>query len=190
MANNYTVDDWRFTSIGSTNLASKPMGVTPLRHNTGHHFAAQATAQLRFSNRQSWLGNGGFKAVKKASWHNKCLKFGYERRRMRNFSFRDEVASRPSQSNRTQPRPRRSAPSGTSFWSKFFAKVRAIFIFLLLAAIATFVLAHLNEINALAAAKARTAETVIRKDTAQDPLRQGALNYEKAVESVGTGQKP
>lgn len=109
---------------------------------------------------------------------------------MRNFSFRDEVASRPSQSNRTQPRPRRSAPSGAIFWSKFFAKVRAIFIFLLLAAIATFVLAHLNEINALAAAKARTAETVIRKDTAQDPLRQGALNYEKAVESVGTGQKP
>lgn len=109
---------------------------------------------------------------------------------MRNFSFRDEVASRPPPSNRTQPRPHRSAPRGTSFWSKLFAKVRAIFIFLLLAAIATFVLAHLNEINVLAAAKARSAETVLQKDNAQDPLRQGALNYERAVESVGTGQKP
>jgi hypothetical protein len=47
MANNYTVDDWRFTSIGPTNLASKPVGVTPLHHKTGHHFAAQATAQLQ-----------------------------------------------------------------------------------------------------------------------------------------------
>ena len=71
-----------------------------------------------------------------------------------------------------------------------FTQVRSVFFFLLLAAIATFVLAHLNEINDIAMAKARVVENNIQKLSAQNSLRQSALKYEKEVDSAATGQKP
>jgi|SRR5690242_4326986 len=109
---------------------------------------------------------------------------------MRNFSFRDEVKSSPPPSNHTQPRRKHSTQRGTSWWLKIFAKVRTIFIFLLLAAIATFVLAHINELNAIAAEKAHLVESTIQKHSAKNSIRQDALKYEKEVNSAATAEKP
>lgn len=109
---------------------------------------------------------------------------------MRRISLIDEAGNRPASSDRAQSRHNRSTHRRTSWWPEIFAKVRAIFIFLLLAAIATFVLAHLNEINAIAAEKARLVENTIQKHSAQNSIRQNALKYEDEVDSAATGQKP
>jgi hypothetical protein len=108
---------------------------------------------------------------------------------MRNFVFRDEIKNNPPPPQRAPDQPNRSAPRGAGWVSKFFSQVRVIFIFLLLAAIATFVLAHLNEINALAAEKARLVENTIQKHSAENSIRQHALNYENEVDSAASGQK-
>jgi hypothetical protein len=71
---------------------------------------------------------------------------------------------------------------------KIFSGVRRTFVFLLGAAIMTFVVAHRNQIHALATQKiCRVVAHVKSKANAADPLRQSALNYEKEVEEV-TGQ--
>lgn len=109
---------------------------------------------------------------------------------MRTFSFRDEVENSPPPSSRKPSRRSHSSQCGPNWWFRIFVNVRSILIFLLLAAIATFVLAHLNEINDIALAKAHLVENHIQKLSDHDSLRQNALKYEKEVDSAATGKKP
>ena len=79
----------------------------------------------------------------------------------------------------------RAQQQQVSLIRRFFRKVRAIFLFLLASAIATFILAHVNEINSLAAEKAAQLEQHLKKQDRNNPLRQKALNYEHQVDDAG-----
>jgi len=68
---------------------------------------------------------------------------------------------------------------------KIFAKVRWTFIFLLGAAVVTFIVVHRNNINSAATSKTRQQVAQLQaKADSVDPLRQSAVNYEKAMEEV------
>ena len=67
-----------------------------------------------------------------------------------------------------------------------FSGVRRVFIFLLGAAIVTFIVAHRNQIDYLATQKAGGMVAHLQtKANTVDPLRQNALNHEKVVEEAG-----
>jgi hypothetical protein len=90
---------------------------------------------------------------------------------------------------REQIRGQRERDCRAQTWSRWrrmvVCGVRRIFIFLLGAALVTFIVAHRNQINLLTANKVSIAVTHLqtKTDTA-DPLRQGALEHEKEVEDA------
>jgi hypothetical protein len=66
-----------------------------------------------------------------------------------------------------------------------FTGVRRTFIFLLGAAIVTFIVAHRNQIDYVATQKvSRVVAHLQTKADTTDPLRQSALDHEKEVEEV------
>lgn len=67
---------------------------------------------------------------------------------------------------------------------RFFGGVRRIFLFLLAAAIVTFIIWRLNEIDSVAAQKITSVASQVQSQHESDPLRQSALNYEKEVEEA------
>ena len=79
------------------------------------------------------------------------------------------------------------AQTRTRLRAKIFAKVRRTFIFLLGAAIVTFIVAYRNNINSAATQKTRQLVAHLQaKADSVDPLRQSAANYEKAIEEVAS----
>lgn len=99
------------------------------------------------------------------------------------------VISEAETQRRAQLREQRARDGRTqtrSRWHRMITNgVRRTLVFLLGATVVTFVVAHRNQIDDLAAQKVSRAVAHIQSkaDTA-DPLRQSALNYEKEVEEV------
>ena len=77
------------------------------------------------------------------------------------------------------------AKKWTRLKTMFFKGGRGIFYFLLGAAIVTFIVAHRNEIDAVARQKVSRVVNHVQTNTqTADPFRQSALNYEKEVDKV------
>jgi hypothetical protein len=102
------------------------------------------------------------------------------------FTFVGEAPPQRRKPARDSLAPVRRAPRRKAAGGRFFKKVRRIFIFLLGAAIVTFLLAHWNDLNSVAAQKVgRVMTQVEAKNKANDALRQSALNHENEVNEAG-----
>jgi len=77
--------------------------------------------------------------------------------------------------------PEGRAPGGRTLPRKIFSGVRRIFIFLLGAAIITFIVWHQNEIHSVVAQKINRAVNQFHSQSESAPLRENALSYEKEV---------
>jgi hypothetical protein len=95
-----------------------------------------------------------------------------------------EAETRRCQQLRDRLAQEHRALAHTKLLDKIFSQVRVIFLFLLGAAIVTFIVAHQNQIDSLAAQKISHAVKRVQTKSASDPLRQSALNYEKEVDAA------
>jgi hypothetical protein len=69
---------------------------------------------------------------------------------------------------------------------RIFCQTRAIFVFLLNAAILVFALSHLTKIDSVTAKKMHQTAVRIQTQAESSPLRQSALNHEREVDVIAS----